>query len=129
MRMNSVDSYIEFATWLDSVFPKPIPSDAVAFAFNMYEGVRSFDVQLVACGAFDEDSDDWAANEVFSSEENLFALGLHATSAEWDKALSAVKSLVVRYLAEGTNAIVLKQSRAVAVGFVDGDLDVLWQRA
>jgi hypothetical protein len=111
------------------VLSQPIPNDAVAFAFNMYEGVSSFDVQLVACGAFDEESDDWVADEVFSSGENLFALGMDAACAEWPKALSAAKALIARYLAEGTHAPMLKQSRAVAVSFVDGDLDVIWQCA
>ena len=44
----------------------------------------------------------------------------------WDVALAQVRDVVLRYLKEGKYSHILKSSKGVAVGFVDGDLIYMW---
>ena len=60
-----------FSNWLDGILSfNPFPANTMAVNFNLYEMDDSFDVQLIGSSMYDEDNDDWACEETFSSEEN-----------------------------------------------------------
>ncbi|NIA54897.1 hypothetical protein HAV22_14765 [Massilia sp. TW-1] len=46
----------------------------------------------------------------------------------WQTCLANVKTLVLRALDDKTIGAILRAREGIAVGFVDGDLDLVWQR-
>lgn len=121
----------KFKDWLDDILNNNDLTDIVAFNFNLYEEFseddenenESFAIQLIGAPEYDPENPDWACNEKFTSGENLFML----TCADWEECLLIVKSWITEYINSGNYSEKLKQGIAVTVGFVDGDLDVIWQ--
>lgn len=127
-----MDIYKEFAHWLDRLLTEnTIPDAAAAFNFNLYEESESeslYAVQLIAAGEFDENDDEWACDEVWSSEEDLFFIDFSDEEApDRKRCLDVVSGFISDYLANGSRASVLISSKAVGVGFVDGDLKILYK--
>ena len=69
--------------------------------------------------------DKWASDSVYSYPEMCF-LPFADAGTEWEKALSLAITLVSTYLRSGSKRFVLRESEGVGVGFVDGDLTILW---
>ena len=124
--------YEEFAHWLDELLENnDMPDETKAFCFNLYEESDEdhiYGVQLIAAGAFDaaDKEGDWACDEVWSCEENIFTV---ETSDEddtgWAHAQELIKEMVEEYLKNGKYADILSSAEAVAIGFVDGDLEII----
>jgi hypothetical protein len=116
----------DFPTWLDAALSRRVPPDVRAFNFNLYEGVaHTWDIELVGSTFFDPANSDWACDTVFSYPK-LFFMPHEAAGAQWEQGLAAAIELVAAYLRGGQCRHVLRESLAVAVGFVDRDLTVLW---
>ena len=113
-----------FFTWLDDLLQKAIPSQIVAFNFNIYESsnAHQFDIQLVGAKYYSSSDDDWACSNDFSSGENLFAF----YSPDWVSCLSEFAGQLTLYLQTGNERQVLMSRKAVAYGFVDGDLYTIY---
>ena len=130
--MLQMNIYEEFVHWLDDILENnEMPAETKAFCFNLYEESDEdhiYGVQLVAAGEYDpEDKEgEWACDEVWSCEENIFTV---ETSDEedtgWAHAQELIKEMIEEYLKNGKYAGILNGSNAVAVGFVDGDLEVI----
>lgn len=119
--------YKDFSKWLDSNLEQ-LPSGVIAVNFNLYEGSnQTYDIQLIGTDKFDEDDDDWACEEIFSTGENIFFIPRTEDIEDWEDGLSFIIKMVKRYLENGKYANMLKQSQAVGVGFVDGDIETLHQ--
>lgn len=120
--------YKGFEDWLNSLLSKPLPSGIAAFNFNLYENSdeqeAGFAVQLIGAERFDDEDPDWACDEVYSSEEDLFFFN----STDWENALDTCIAWTERYLDSGKLADILKSCSAVACGFVDGDLVTVHKR-
>ncbi|MCR4796659.1 MAG: hypothetical protein K5898_16085 [Ruminococcus sp.] len=124
--------YEEFARWLDDLLENnDMPEETKAFCFNLYEESDEdhiYGAQLIAAGEFDPDDKDgdWACEEVWSSEENIFTVD---TSDEddtgWSHALELFKEMVEEYLKNGKYSEIIKGAKGVAIGFVDGELELL----
>jgi len=120
--------YVEFSKWIDKHLSEDLPDNMVAINFNLYEGsTYTYNVEIVGCGEFDENDSDWTCNEVFSTREDLFYITRTKAIAQWEQALSFITSIVEKYLREGKHADKLKQYSAVGIGFVDGDIDILYR--
>ena len=117
-----------FFAWTDYILLQKIPATVIAFCFNLSETQNSFQIQLVGAPQFSEDDSDWACDEVFTSGTDLFDLPRIATGQSWEEGLDYSKRLISSYLKNGTQASKLKSVRAVAVGFIDGDLEILHQQ-
>ncbi len=121
--MNEI--YMEFEKWLDSQLENDMPAETKAFCFNLYEESIEdsvYSVQLVACNAFDENDSDWACEEVWSSEEDIFCIELSdEQDKDWKSAQKLIKSWVQEYM---KNCDVLS-AKPVAIGFVDGELELI----
>jgi hypothetical protein len=115
--------YLEFNTWADRILTRHTSDSVVAYNFNLYEHEKEFAIQLVGTRSFDLRNQDWACDEVFSSGEDLFYLPHRLVGAGWKNGLEAAKALVKNYLQHGSQAVFLKASRGVGVGFVDGDIE------
>ncbi len=115
----------DFAKWLDRILAEGLP-EAAAINFNLYEDHDNhWSIQLIAAERYDEEDSDWACEEVFTTGEDLFTW---QEACEWEKVLCTGKELVMQYLNEGQFSELLKSFQAVAVGFVDGDLEILYQK-
>ena len=122
------DDYKLFSNWLNNVLEQELPKDIVAFNFNLYEGSEdTYDIQLIGSDEFEEDDGDWACTEYFSTNENICYIQITKDIDEWEKGLDYITKLVEKYLNEGKNANVLKSVSAVGIGFVDGDINIIYR--
>lgn len=114
-----------FDKWLDDVLESDLPAEIVAVNFNLYDdGDGQWSAEFVGAGSFDEEDSDWACEEVFTTRDDPFSWESDASREEiQDEVVDAVRE----YLADGVYADCLKQYEAVAVGFVDGDLELVYQ--
>lgn len=118
--------YEEFEKWLDKVLDKNLPFEAVGINFNLYEETDlHWSVQLVATKWFDPEDEDWVCDEVFTTGEDLYSW---QQDTGWETVLELAKEWVDKYLEHGKHAADLKNYIAVGVGFVDGDVWVLYQK-
>lgn len=124
-----MDIYVEFVNWLDNILENnDMPDETVSFCFNLYEeSVEDsvYAVQLVACEAFDENDPDWACEECWSSEEDIFCVELSdEEEKDWKAAQKLITGWVEAYLGNGKYADILT-SKPVGIGFVDGDVEII----
>ena len=110
---------MKFKKWLDAQLKNGLPEEVVAINFNLYEGEKDghYDAQIVGCPSYDPDDSDWACDELFSSEEDLY----HFKSGEWEVALEDFQKTLEEYL-ESTPESILHKYDHITIGFVDGDL-------
>lgn len=126
MRMNVATLASNFAHWLDGGLKQRIPAEVRAFNFNLYEGVScTWDIELTGATAFDSADPDWACDPVFFYSE-MFFMSREVIGDEWEQGLVAAIELLTMYLQVGKSRDVLRDSLAVGVGFVDGDITILW---
>lgn len=121
--------YNQIEEWLNGILEEQeIPSETAAFCFNLYEDVGdTWSVELVAAADFDDDPDnpDWACDEVtdFDTRDNPLSW---EKEAEWEEILNEVTAVLKQYLENGTHADILKAYSGVGVGFVDGNMEILY---
>jgi shikimate kinase len=121
-----LDLYDDFAAWADGVLAGAIPAEVVAFGVNLYEGNDTFDVGITGAASFDVDDEEWACNPIYVPDD-LFGIPRELVADEWEAALDLVLEWTRRYLRQDTaGAKILRAGRGVGVGFVDGDLHVVW---
>lgn len=119
--------YEEICKWLDKVFNKSIPEDVVSICFNLYEdGEGSWSMEVVGCSSFDSDDPDWACDEVtdLDTRDEPFTW---TDDSIWEKVLSDITKLLYQYVQEGNASEYLQSLNGVAVGFADGDLNILFE--
>ncbi|MCL2256247.1 MAG: hypothetical protein FWC11_05240 [Firmicutes bacterium] len=115
----------KFNDWLDKILSeaKELP---IAWNFNLYENEESFHVvELVGTKKFDAENEDWACDEKFSSREinSNFLLPLEVP---WEESLRKTIAFVKCYLNKGKYKNKLLETKAVACGFVSGDLELVY---
>ena len=115
-----------FEAWVNRALEQDIPMQVRAFCFNLYETGGAFGVELVGAPGYDPIDTDWACDEVFEYRRERFETPMDPFDGKWEKCLAFFAELLRRYLRTGAHAQKLKSSDAVAVGFVDGDLEVVW---
>ena len=132
MSSDNTEIYIKFENWPDNLLENnDMPADTKAFNFNLYEeseGEYVYGVQIIASDRFDIDDDgDWACYEVWSSEENIFCV---SAADEDDKSGQAfqkfISGIVVDYLENGKYKNILLNSKGIGIGFVDGEIDIIF---
>jgi hypothetical protein len=130
-RRNSsqVDDYYDlFATWLDKVLEQDLPKGIIAFNFNLYEGSdETYNVQLIGSDEFSENDEDWVCTDYFTTGEDICYIRRTKEIEDWEKGLSYLTKLAQRYIAEGKKSDILKSASAVAIGFVDGDISIIYR--
>ncbi|MCG9709387.1 MULTISPECIES: hypothetical protein [unclassified Pseudoalteromonas] len=122
----------EFQEWLVDALPEKVPEGVVAFSFNLYEpalrdGVK-FGVEVVGTSEFDPEDEDWACEEVWEPQERQLFIPIEFSGTDWAKCQDRLKELLLQLLlSEHRLSSVLKSTRGIGVGFVDGSLDIVWQ--
>ena len=132
--MIQIEIYEEFEKWLDDILENSdIPENTAAFCFNLYEESAEehlYSIQPAAAGDYDPDDKEgnWACDELWSSEENVFTVDTSdEESTEKDHAFELFKEMCEEYLENGKYKNILLDSQAVAIGFVDGELSLVFK--
>ena len=116
--------YNEFEAWLDAALEADLPEDIAAFNFNLYEdGEYLWSIELIGASRFDAEDPDWACDEVFTNREEPLFWG---AQTDWESVLETMTQCVEKYLIEGKYADMLKSYDAVGIGFVDGDITIVY---
>lgn len=121
-----------FLAWLDESLAEPIPASVVAFSFNLFqpafvENVK-FGIELIGAGNFDENDPDWPCDEVWEASVRGINVPVEFSGEDWEECLSIMKRLVLQYVESNSPAgRRLLDSSGIAIGFVDGDLEVIWK--
>ena len=117
----------KFNIWLDNLLSnKPLPDNVMAINFNVYEMADTFDVQLIASSIYDENDDDWACEEIYSSKEDCFYIPRSKELYDSELALELVEEYIGEYILSGTYKEELTKGVAICAGLVDGQLDCIW---
>lgn len=118
--------------WLDDSLAQDVPASVKAFSLNLYEpalvdGVK-FGIELVGTGTFDEKDSDWACDEVWEPNPRGINIPIEYSGDEWEQCLQRLKALLVQLLGTDSASIrTLKSKQGVGLGFVDGDLEIIWK--
>ncbi|MGI6607658.1 MAG: hypothetical protein ACOX1F_01580 [Erysipelotrichaceae bacterium] len=116
----------EFFKWLDTILKDDLLPEIKAINFNLYEDMdNKWSIELVGTSMFDENDDDWACCEVFSARDNIFVI---EQDSEWKEIEILFIEMVKKYLNTSKYSHKLKQYEAVGIGFVDGDMHILYRR-
>ncbi len=121
-----------FAAWLDESLAEPIPANVVAFSFNLFqpafvENVK-FGIELIGAGIFDEKDPDWPCDEVWEPSARGINIPVEFSGEDWEACLSKMTRLLLQQLKSNTRAgRRLVDSSGIGIGFVDGDLQVIWK--
>ncbi len=112
-----------FGKWLDKILEEKMPEEGIAACFNLYEDENNgWSVQFIVADAFDKTDDDWACEEVYSTGEDNYTW---KQEGSWEEIETVVMEWVKQYFISGKYAQVLKDFQGVAVGFVDGTLNLV----
>ena len=116
----------DFFEWLDAILKNELSGDIKAINFNLYEDAdNKWSIELVGTASFDKDDDDWACDEVFTTRDDPFVV---KSKNDWESMEVFFIGLVNEYLSSGKYADKLKEYQAIGIGFVDGDLHILYER-
>jgi len=119
--------YERFEEWLDNALQRELPENMAAFNFNIYEdGDNMWSVELVGTETFNVSDQDWACDEIFT--ENRDEPFEWEEDAKWEIIQEEVACWITEYLENGDNADILKKYEAVGLGFVDGDIELMYIR-
>jgi len=119
--------YNEFEAWLDAALEADLPDDIAAFNFNLYEDDEYlWSIELIGASSFDPEDPDWACDEVFTNREEPLSW---SAETDWENVLETMTQYVEKYLIEGKYAALLKEYEAVGIGFVDGDITIVYVNA
>lgn len=125
-----MDFSLQFRHWLGAAASQT-SADIAAFSFNLYEpalvpGVK-FGIELIGARAFSADDPDWPCDEVWSPDPRGINIPEDFSGSDWEACLEKAKALVADYLASPSGHW-LQAGEAVGIGFVDGDIELVWRR-
>jgi len=119
-----------FRRWLLCALGEPAGSwraGVRALCFNVYPATDAdHAVELIGAADCDPAAADWALDEIWLPSRA--SLALPADVADADDGVLLVRRLVREALADAFAGTRLKRYPRVAVGHVDGALDVVWER-
>jgi hypothetical protein len=123
--MGSEPLKTRLSKWLDTALSDDVPSDIVAFNFNLYE--EPFRVDLVGATYYSAKDSDWACEEAFVPEPRFFDFPARGMPKLWQEKLTFARVLLEECVGNSsTSGERLRAAQAVTVGFVDGDLIRIW---
>jgi len=120
--------YQNVEKWLNEILEQDMPTNIYAFNFNLYEDEDyNWSMELVGTASFDLDDEDWACDELtdFGTRDNPFTWSRQTT---WDVILEEMISVLQNYLNVGAYASILKAVAGIGIGFVDGDIEILYSK-
>ena len=119
----------EFFLWLDNVLLQPPPNNTTAFHFNLYEYESSVGVELMGTTDFTgTGANYWPGDATFYTDDERFHIPQRVAGETWPQWLETCKTLTVDYIENGSQNRFLRQSKGVGIGFVDGDMYLIWSQ-
>lgn len=122
----------DFEKWLLESLQSDLPPEIKAFSFNLFEPgdeETEFGIELIGANTFDENNPDWACDEIWEPINRQLFIPTSYSSSDFEICLDKMKALIEiilksnRYISEK-----LQQCEAIAIGFVDGDLHLIYLR-
>ena len=119
--------------WMEEALSGDIPEEVCAFSFNLFQPARvenvKFGIQLVGCDKFDEKDDYWPCNEIWEPKNRNLYIPIKISGESWEDC----QDVMLRELKEILNMdykfnTVLKSKLGIGLGFVDGDLFIIFKR-
>jgi uncharacterized membrane-anchored protein YjiN (DUF445 family) len=122
-----------FEDWLEKIFESEVPKKVKAFSFNLdesaYEDGYKFGVELIGAEMFDFDDEDWACDEIWEPIQRKIYIPISYSGETWESCLAKIRDLVVKHLSlDNSIAQKLKSGEGVGIGFIDGNLEIIWSR-
>ena len=119
--------------WLDKSLQEKIPEEVKALNFNLYEpaGIDDikFGIELIGSSNFDEKNSDWACEECWEPTQRQLVIPISCSSDDWRTCQEVITEYLARYInSEFQKSKIKNQIIAIGVGFVDGDLDVIYKK-
>jgi len=123
-KLDIIKNKKDFIGWLDSQLDVEIPQEIIAFNININES--PFNIEIVGSNEFRPDDSDWACNEDWVPHKRNISVSDELFGVSWEQALENLTMMSKAYLSSNsTNTVKLKEAKAFAIGFVDGDLKLL----
>jgi len=119
-----------FVLWLNEAL-SDVRTDIEAFCFNLnypagYDNVE-FGIELIGASRFDKTDDDWGCDEIWEPKQRDIIIPVEFSTKDWEVCQAKMKALIQDFLnSANPYPDVLKRGKAVAIGFVDGHLDLIW---
>ncbi|MFN2393998.1 MAG: hypothetical protein ABR566_18815, partial [Pyrinomonadaceae bacterium] len=83
----------------------------------------------IDANAFDLENEDWACEEIWEPQSRQLSIPLNYSGDSWQECLETMKNLTIRFLNSDSNAAKkLKSKEGVGIGFVDGNLEIIWRK-
>lgn len=122
----------QFSNWIGSALASEVPKTVVAYSFNLFElgpGEAKYGIELIGSDEFDADNSDWACTAAWVANPRSISIPRDFANGGWEACLVDVRGLLTNALSKSSaTAAKLKEANAVAIGFVDGDLETVWER-
>lgn len=122
-----------FEKWLFESLQFHLPLEIKAFSFNLFELYSdeeiTFGIELIGSNTFDKNNPDWACDEIWEPINRQVFIPTSYSTSDYEICLDKMKTLIEmilksnRYISEK-----LQQCEAIAIGFVDGDLHLIYLR-
>lgn len=128
----------QFRQWLEQALADTPPAPVQAFAFNLLDyGIVAdddadgedamFGIELTGAASFDAADPDWACDEIWEPAVRVLDIPVAFSGSDWESCLRQVDALLRAALLQDDRLSRLLTSRhGIGLGFVDGDLTVLW---
>ena len=114
----------ELYDWIDDALRPVTNPEKLGFCFNLRE---PYGIEIIGSDAFDENDVDWPCEETYVPSPKDIDIPAEVCSGTWEECLALVKDLVQKYLkCKRDGADKLIKSKGVGIGFVDGDLELLY---
>ena len=121
-----------FAVWVNIALLDDLPANTRAFCFNLFmpaDPRHKFGVELIASDKFDLENENWACSEIWEATPRQLFIPNEFAGQDWKQCLSNMTSLVTEFVkTKNSGAAVLRRYHAIAIGFVDGDLDIVYKK-
>ncbi len=122
--------YNEFESWIDYLLEtNTMPEDTRALCLNLYDdGDNIYSLQIVAANRYSDTDSDWPCDEVWSSGEDIFSIDISdEENKDRQHAYDIFKEIVAEYLLEGKYSGLLTSYLVLAMGYVDGELEIIYK--
>jgi hypothetical protein len=123
-----------FSEWLAKNLRDDIPKSVKGFSFNLFEFEPiedvsiKFGITLIGSESFDESDEDWACDEIWIPRARELLIPTDYSGNNWKECLARMKNLILSKLqSNDRSAKRLKEAKGIGIGFVDGDLEVIYR--
>ncbi len=89
---------------------------------------QEYEIEIIGTDTFDEENEDWACEETWEPNQRSLEVPSGELGTHWEEVLENAKMLVAEYLNTGSKAGMLKSTEGIGIGFVDGNMELLWKR-